>query len=625
MSSLLRKELSSIKPIFLLVLFFGSLDWLFILTTEFPDQYPLASYFVEEEDGWSLIPYFIVAFALAAGLLVRERDEGTLDFLDALPVNRIRIFLAKYTVALGVLLLLPFASLLAALTFQCLSLDSINSRFHWDVLGGTLLIECCMCFVYLSIGLALSFLRKFSYLALVLFAWVYVLCRELGVPYVALFNPFTAGEAVFEGSRLVIPVQQLLIQLAIGLAGLALALGGFVSMGDHTARMAEALNRRRGVAWLKMAGMLAIASLWLGFFVYWSDQEESSQPEDEVVYQEWGTVRATTQQYVFVYPEYQARQAEDLIARADAVHDRVQQFLGTAPAGNIAVDLTSALPRHAGLAYWKRIRMKLVPGMDLETLEAILAHETAHIYIDKLSDSRLHAQFDSTRFFHEGLATYIEHHLFLGAEKLQSLRRVAAVMRAREQVEFEELLDDQLFSGKWDRDLVYPLGEVFVYALVERYGEESPARVTQAFGRKGAPEGLKGVILWQDVLQACGYNLSEVVDGFYAELDKAVDEHRWFIERIPRLRGAVEYARQQVGIRPSPSTTAAGEIVCRFRARAAEADRFYEWSYPDESGIFWAPASGYSGRSFWYQLGLSTPDAAHILFEEWEEVPLTKR
>ena len=92
----------------------------------------------------------------------------------------------------------------------------------------------------------------------------------------------------------------------------------------------------------------------------------------------------------------------------------------------------------------------------------------------------------------------------------------------------------------------------------------------------------------------------------------------------PRLRGAVEYARQQVGIRPSPSTTP-GRIVCRFRARAADADRFYEWSYPDESGIFWAPSSGYSGRSLWYQLGVSIPGAAHTIFEEWEEVPLTKR
>jgi hypothetical protein len=373
-----------------------------------------------------------------------------------------------------------------------------------------------------------------------------------------------------------------------------------------------------------MAGMLAMAFLWLAFLGYWAHQEESSQPADGVVYQEWGTVRTRTERYVFIYPEYQARQVEDLIRHADAVHDRTQQFLRASPVGNIAVDLTSALPRHAGLAYWKRIRMQLVPGMDLGTLEAILGHETAHIYIDQVSDSRLYALFDSTRFFHEGLATYIEYRLFLDAEKHRSLRRVAAVMRAREQVEFEDLVDDKVFSVKWDRDLVYPLGEVFVSALVERYGEDAPARVTQAFARKEAPEGLEGVILWQDVFQACSYNLSEVVDGFYAELDKAVDEHRPFVERIPRLRGAVEYARQQVGIRPSPSTTP-GRIVCRFRARAADADRFYEWSYMDESGIFWAPSSGYSGRSLWYQLGVSIPGAAHTIFEEWEEVPLTRR
>ena len=103
MRSLFRKELRSLAPFLALVLFFEALNWVFMFLTEFPDQYPLSKILHSEDGGQVLM--FVVAFALASGLLVRERDEGTLAFLDALPVSRARIFFSKFVLALGILLL----------------------------------------------------------------------------------------------------------------------------------------------------------------------------------------------------------------------------------------------------------------------------------------------------------------------------------------------------------------------------------------------------------------------------------------------------------------------------------------------------------------------------------------
>jgi hypothetical protein len=51
--------------------------------------------------------YLVLAMALALTLLPRERDEGTLEFLDALPCTRGRVFAAKALAGVLILGLYP--------------------------------------------------------------------------------------------------------------------------------------------------------------------------------------------------------------------------------------------------------------------------------------------------------------------------------------------------------------------------------------------------------------------------------------------------------------------------------------------------------------------------------------
>ena len=622
MRSLFRKELRAARPFLALVLFFGSLNWLFMLLAEYPDQYPLSKLMSEESRSSSQILTFIVAWALAAGLLVRERDEGTLTFLDALPVSRAQIFLCKFVVALGVLWLLPLTELLFNITFHALSRTSIETGFHWNILLTPALLDGTACVIFLSFGLAMSFLRRFALLVLGLLVWVLVLLKEWEVPYVPLLDIFSLSDPVFAGQRWLVPWAKLGVQLVLAGVCAGIAFVSFQFTGDAAQRLGAKAQRWRAGALLGGLAFAAIIALWMGLAVWFASKSDlTDQPR--VHYSDWATSRVQTERYQFLYPENRSDAVRPLLERADAVEGKVREFLRAASPGRIVVDMTDALPRHAGVAHWKKVQMNLPydsAELDVNALAAVLGHETTHVYIDHVSKSRLNHLFNSTRFFHEGLASYLEYRLFLPPSRLASSRRVAAVMRARGEVKFEELVDDEALSLKRDRDIVYALGEVFVAALVKRRGDAAPADVLRAFARDGAPKDLKKLALWQDTFQAAGYNLSDVTDEFFAELDRAVTEHRAFVNSVPRLQGAVQRSADYIRVRGSHKGKAPGTMVCRFRSRGDTDSRFYEEPDPDSEGNFEVDRSRYAERSFWYQLGWKVGGTSQPLYESWVEV-----
>jgi len=621
MRALLRKELRSALPLLALVLFFASMDWVFLLLTENPHQFPLSKALNAENRTETQVSTFIVAIALALGLLVRERDEGTLTFLDGLPVSRSKIFLAKVAVALGVLWLLPLADFLFNVTVHALSHTSLNAKMPWRLLLTAAALDSAACVIYLFLGLALSFLRRFALLVLGLLFWAWVLLREMEAPLAQWCNILSLGDPVFAGQRWLVPWPKLGVQLALAVLCAGIAFVAFRLTGDYAQRLVERATRGRS-AWLAGLTTALIIAVWIGLMGYWSaHSEDTSRPR--VRYASWSVARANTAHYQFLYPENRGTFVGELVQRADAVEAKVREFLDAPLLGRVVVDMVGQSRRHAGQAYWKKVHLNLPVGTtsaDADELLAVLGHETTHVYIDHLSASRLGEQFESTRFFHEGLASYVEYHLFRPAERLLPLRREAAVVRARDEVKLEELFDDAQLTLKRDRDLVYPLGEVFATALVKRHGATAPGKVLKAFGRTNAPKDLKGFALWQDTFQACGYNLPDVTDEFFAELDRAVTEHRAFIDSLPRLRGTVTQSGGLIVVKASHDGRAPGQIVCRFRPRGDTEDRFYEVGYADAGNAVRTSRARYVDRSFWYQLGWVVKDASQPIYGEWVEV-----
>ena len=122
---LLRKELREQRPVLFFGLFLVALDLVSLGLSEAPDLRPLAVTLAPAlHESWR-VTLFLLAFALATGLLRREEDEGTLEFLDALPVTRTRLFLVKVAVAVPVLMAYPVCTAVLQAVQQLASRTSL--------------------------------------------------------------------------------------------------------------------------------------------------------------------------------------------------------------------------------------------------------------------------------------------------------------------------------------------------------------------------------------------------------------------------------------------------------------------------------------------------------------------
>ncbi|MEM7385494.1 MAG: hypothetical protein AAF514_11165, partial [Verrucomicrobiota bacterium] len=272
-------------------------------------------------------------------------------------------------------------------------------------------------------------------------------------------------------------------------------------------------------------------------------------------------------------------------------------------------------------ANWKRVNMNLLYSDDVEVMNAILGHELTHVYIEALSEQRFARRFGSTRWFHEGLASYLEYRLFLRTERIQQLGRQAAVVFDREQVEFELLVDNAAWLRKYDSNLVYALGEAFMHGLVDRYGDEAPGKIIRATNRPEAPVSLSGMAFWRDAFQACGYDLSSAIDGFYQHLGKLKNENKAFVDSLPRMRARITSEDSWIGLEPLADLAlpAGAEVICQFRGSPEDGPEEYHQVPLGEDGKFWVSGNLFPGRTLWYQLGLSTDETDYPIYEPWKE------
>ena len=622
MGTLLRKEFRALVPITVLVVALAVMDDVIVLCTGFPDQKPLSTFLDPKEELPVLaLGTAIVSLILAFGLLVRESDEGTLAFLDGLPVTRTRVFVAKVLATLMIMTLSLFLEFAGAAVFDRLSRDSLSAAFPWRIFATGFGLNWVVGFAVLGLVLALSFLRRWLFLVLGILAWAFLLLDQWRMPHLAWLNPFRLAHPEIEGGQWLVSPAHLAVQLALGSGGLLLAFAGFHLTGDRSRRLAEKFRQSRVASIFAVLGIIAIPGVWLGFFLRLAAQSETAEaparPADRVVQRE-------TPHYAFIFRQGQSADLEKLLARSDAVHARVAAFFETTPLPQpITVDTTSEIARHnAGQAFWKKIRMDLAPGDDANENAAVLGHETAHVYLDHLSEYRLASTFPSTRFFHEGVATYLEHHFFRSPEELAQLRRTAAIAHAWAPVEFADLAKDAEWSRKRDRDLVYPLGELFCAALIQTCGDAAPGTVARAFARRGAPKDLTGVTLWQDTLQASGYTLERVLAAWRAELDRFVTAESDFIESIPRLRATVAATPDEISVAPVFPGKAAGQLVCVTRPRADAAEYEHDYWVPRGDGVIRIPRRQFAGPAFWYQLGWRVEATTLPIYEPWVEAPL---
>jgi len=193
-------------------------------------------------------------------------------------------------------------------------------------------------------------------------------------------------------------------------------------------------------------------------------------------------------------------------------------------------------------------------------------------------------------------------------------------MRDRDEVDFEELMDNTVLVKKYDTLLAYSLGMIFVEALVERYSEKAIGEIVTAINRDDAPRGLAGMEFWRDTFQSCGYSLDEAINSFYERLDREVENQREWLDSIPEFSPKFSEAEYNVFVEIGWEADEEWTPICRFRQTADAPDRQYQTEeYEDE--FFACYLDFFPSGVAWYQLGLVDSDGVTI-FLPWEDVAL---
>jgi ABC-type transport system involved in multi-copper enzyme maturation permease subunit len=154
---LFRKELRSLRPFLIVMLALLLMDVVDVLLVPFGARaFPDRLRAMSDELG---IMQIVLGFAMGVNLLVREIDEGTLHFLDGLPVRRGAIFAAKFNAAMLVLLIFPVGALLLNACLHAATRDSLNQALHPSLLLTMFALCCLATAVALTAGMLLGFLR----------------------------------------------------------------------------------------------------------------------------------------------------------------------------------------------------------------------------------------------------------------------------------------------------------------------------------------------------------------------------------------------------------------------------------------------------------------------------------
>lgn len=624
--ALLRKELRALRPFLWLILIIEVLEVMMQLMTKYPDQFSLSEVFTDFDGTLAYLMLLIIAFAIGQTLIQREKSEETLEFIDSLPVSRARVYWTKWFAGFLVLAFYLIIGLVFILPFQILSLTSDDRSLYVEFWWPMLIMDLIVVGIYLMLGMALAFFGRFGLLAAAFYLIGIWMLKEYEVPGAKRFDPLEFGKFNVIGNTFIVPWgivwSQLIFSLAIGFIGqFAFERLGRSDHGDGF--------WKRAATPIFVLGLFFAFAAWFVAGIITFDEEDLPPPSDgsTVSFPSWETTRAKTDHFVFIYPNSQARAAEALIAEADEIHDTVTDFLGAEPQRELVVDLTSASPRHAGTAYWGRIRMNLQSKGLESRLPAVLGHELCHIYIDQLSDNKVSDKFNATRFFHEGLASLVEYRFFRPPEELAQIRRVAAAAHDREEIRFEDLVSSSRLSEEFAAEWVYPLGEVFAAAIVETWGDEAPRNLIRAFGRPDAPRNLNGMVLWQDTFQAAGYDLEAAIAAFFTLLDETVESEREWLDSLPDFRGQLitdESGRIGVRVRttdgdPIGKLQPRRQLMVRFRAGPGTPETEYVVRNADRDGVAWVSRDRFPGGAINFQVIYSPKgdDLMMPLFGPW--------
>jgi hypothetical protein len=635
-TALLWKEWMGLRPFAILIVVLCLMSEFYESATSFSDMRPIWD---SELIGWNGgIGLLIFSVIISLGILVREQDDGTLLYLDGLPLSRGSVYLAKWVAATALTAASGYLDLAVASGYEMLSRTSSSPPFPWRSMAVLMGLMACQAAFLVSLMFFLSIFRRWALLLLGgLFFLVYQL-KSLQFPYAVFLDPLELVQKPEQmGDRWIVPWNHLGALFVMG--------SGFYLMGllffSIRPGSFSALGRGRWAAVLRVGSklLLPLATVVMvgALIIFIAKNEEDDEDSTPVILEELRPqpsggnqiIQTDSAHFEFIHRKNDSEKVQQLMPLADELFLKVADFLEVPAemrASRIVVDTTSNLSRHAaGQAHWKKIRMGLTHNEGRLTNEAILGHELAHVLIDQLTDDRLKDEFGATRWFHEGLASYVEYRFFQNEKTREQSERGLALAASWGEVDFAELVDNEELSKLRDSNLVYPAGMLWMKAAVDVYGDDAPAKLLRAIARPEAPRKLKGLALWRDTCLAAGLDLERIRSRFRVMLKELQDKHQETCSLFPEITEAtVSKADGEIVIRPkleagwSDNLPEGSHLVCLIRPdEDADMSRLRHAEL-DENGEFRVPSYSFVKPQIGYQIGWSAGDwRKEPVFGEW--------
>ncbi len=650
--ALLIKELRSLRVFALMIVVFALLDVGYVCFTEFPDVHPLRPAAHQTSERSELIAFAVIFGAIiGASVLSQEREQQTQNFLDGLPVRRWHVFAMKAVAAFTVALLWPLMHLASHVALGWISSTSVTAPLSWSYVGAMLVASAVLVLLVVCAAMALSFLRQWFALGMGLAVWLVLWLRGKDWAWTRWMNTSELMSPGLKDERVIsIPWRHLAAHGGLAFLMLLIAGCAYAWRDGWWSQTVQRICRWRWLQWLRVLAPIGAIVIWIALIARFGDSESHPERRDATRAAAGrpaatkdtreGTPKVSkkgsgfdgfesleSMRYRFVHRASQTEAARGLLAGIDAVHDQAAAFFGSppAPGDKIVVDLAAEVVSHAAAqTNWTKVRMPLNKSADPAMQRRILRHETAHVYIEQLSDGGASDHFNEMRCFHEGAATAAE--LSVRDKETDAARSDmelwAALAHSCGKVPLELLCDDGALGRQRDPFLVYPLGYVFTRALIRAGGDALPRRAMESLRDHPPPPGAKGAEVWRHLLQRCGVSWESVSAIYEDELAALAKREARVIARLPVIRSRVEQTGDTIIIHPLvDATPVPARLTCQMAADRGVVQEYVPLPMSPD-GDFRLSRSEHPGAQLRFMLGWRLQGRSVSANEAWETATL---
>lgn len=637
---LIAKEWAGMRPFAWLLVVLFAVDLLDLGASNLLDLH--RTHTLADPGAWveSAVLIFVLAFAMGSGLLAREVEDGTLEFLDGLPVRRRDVFLAKLAVAGACLFAYAATAPLLGWTLHVLLRDSAVEPVPVAALGWLAARYALLVAAGLALGMLFGFVRYLAWALLAVAGAAVVLLRRSAPRLGSALDP---TRLIADGwSTQGLDGDTVWTVAALAAACLALAYLLFARSGGAGMQRLARLAQHRGVALVLCGAALVAVPLAIhnasapdsdtGGQGHHGDDDpaagaavpasaSASAPVSTPAPASAGARKFVTAHYTFNIPAGGAVDDADLRA-ADAAYGIAAAALSIAPPdARIDVDLSGSIRHTAGLALHNRVRIALGPDW-----HDTLVHETVHVMAGWIAGGEHGRGLDRMSLFNEGLAHWAEPAYRRATPRRARERLAVATLFRRRLLDEAALLDNQSLERQVDWRLQYPLGAALVEALVARYGPEAPRRVLATLAEPDFPPALEGYELYRSAFQKAGFDLSLVLNDYALQLGRWSAGFAQAIDAMPRPRGLLVRAPGKVGIAVQLDRPLAQDTHLVVQFRPGMDSRLDDVVVVDRFGqvggrpVAWLPLAQVAGDRVCYQIDVR--DLAYGMAEPWSCLPL---